>query len=259
MLALVFFLKALAAQMFVDFLPVPWKGRVGILKNRPILAGALVGAIALLLNVRFLSTWTFVACVVLSFLFGVTRSLIETSARSAEAPVARPGCPASLRAAAMKLVAAGILSLVFLMPFGGSRFAYRMPQLDLTGLGWMLLKNIPLHAWMLGYLTAMGLGSLLVAALLSNLQRQLAGGEQSEEGMRHAGRLIGFFEAFIVVTLVAVNQWPAISFLLAAKAIGRFKQMEDQRFAEYFLIGTLANVSIAIVGGMVIRLAASIR
>jgi len=291
MLALIFFLKAFAAQMSVDFLPLPWKGRVGILRNSPILAGALVGAIALLLNLNFLDSWTITACVLLSFLFGLTHSIItmrttpaeshapgrdETEAAQTPAPSGgeprQPGPPtppplpaapygrAALRTAGLKLATAVVLALIFLIPFGGERFDYRVPRLDLSGLGWMLLRNIPLHAWLLGYLAALGPGSLLVGTLLANLQRQLAeGGGQSEEGLRYAGRLIGFFEAFIVVTLVAVNQWSAISFLVAAKAIGRFKQMDNQRFSEYFLIGTLANVSVAIIGGMIIRLVASVR
>ena len=62
-----------------------------------------------------------------------------------------------------------------------------------------------------------------------------------------AGRWIGILERIIVVILVLLNASSAIGFVLTAKSIARFKQLEDNKgFAEHYLIGTLLSVSIAL-------------
>ena len=38
----------------------------------------------------------------------------------------------------------------------------------------------------------------------------------------------------------------AVGFVIAVKTIARFKQLDDRGFAEYYLLGTLASVSVAI-------------
>ena len=54
------------------------------------------------------------------------------------------------------------------------------------------------------------------------------------------------------------NFGEAVGFLLAAKAIVRYPEMdEDGAFAEYFLVGTLTSVGVALVVGTVLRQALS--
>jgi hypothetical protein len=64
------------------------------------------------------------------------------------------------------------------------------------------------------------------------------------------GRVIGLLERLIMFELVLLGQFSAIGFLIAAKAMARFKTLEDRDFAEYFLVGTLASLAIA--GGVAI-------
>ena len=69
----------------------------------------------------------------------------------------------------------------------------------------------------------------------------------STEKALKAGKYIGFLERVIVVVLVMLNAPTAIGFVLTAKSVARFKQLEDQSFAERYLVGTLLSVGIALV------------
>jgi hypothetical protein len=43
--------------------------------------------------------------------------------------------------------------------------------------------------------------------------------------------------------------------VVAAKSLARFKALEDREFAEYFLVGTLASLLLALVGGLAVKAA----
>ena len=45
-----------------------------------------------------------------------------------------------------------------------------------------------------------------------------------------------------------------MGWIIAAKALARFKALEDREFAEYFLIGTLASFLLAVLAGIGIRI-----
>jgi hypothetical protein len=69
------------------------------------------------------------------------------------------------------------------------------------------------------------------------------------------GATIGAFERLLIVAFILVNATAAVGFVIAAKTIARFKQLDDRGFAEYYLLGTLASVTVAI-GSAVIAQAA---
>ncbi|MGI1805583.1 DUF3307 domain-containing protein [Exiguobacterium sp. TDN 0502] len=69
------------------------------------------------------------------------------------------------------------------------------------------------------------------------------------------GRYIGLVERAIITLLVATNATGAIGFVIALKALARFKQFEDRRFAEYYIIGSLLSILGAILCGLAIRVA----
>jgi hypothetical protein len=76
---------------------------------------------------------------------------------------------------------------------------------------------------------------------------------------RGVGRVIGWFERFLVITFVLVDQWIAIGFIIAAKSLRRYGETrDDRRFAEYVLIGTLASVSVAVLVGIGLRFALTV-
>ena len=61
-----------------------------------------------------------------------------------------------------------------------------------------------------------------------------------------AGSYIGMLERVITVTLIMQLQWGAVGFVLTAKSLARFRQLEDKDFAEKYLIGTLSSLAGAI-------------
>ncbi|WHY75344.1 DUF3307 domain-containing protein [Neobacillus sp. WH10] len=67
------------------------------------------------------------------------------------------------------------------------------------------------------------------------------------------GKLIGYIERLLVLVLTFYSAYPAIGFIVAAKSIARFKQMDDRDWAEYFLLGTLTSMFIGISLGLLLR------
>ncbi|MDF2543757.1 MAG: hypothetical protein K0S47_3475 [Herbinix sp.] len=61
--------------------------------------------------------------------------------------------------------------------------------------------------------------------------------------VQNAGKMIGYLERTIVLFFLIYQQYGAIAFILTAKSVARFKEIETSRdMAEYYLIGTLLSV-----------------
>ena len=69
----------------------------------------------------------------------------------------------------------------------------------------------------------------------------------------NAGYLIGILERIIVAALVLENQLSAIGFVLAAKSLARFNQLNDKEFAEKYLVGSLTSIAISIVITLILK------
>lgn len=69
------------------------------------------------------------------------------------------------------------------------------------------------------------------------------------------GRTIGILERALVYVLVLAGQWAALGLVVAAKSIARFPELSNQRFADYYLLGTLASLLTALITGIAVRLA----
>ncbi len=69
------------------------------------------------------------------------------------------------------------------------------------------------------------------------------------------GRTIGILERALVYVLVLAGQWGALGLVIAAKSIARFPELKNQRFADYYLLGTLASILTALLTGLAVRLA----
>ena len=71
--------------------------------------------------------------------------------------------------------------------------------------------------------------------------------------LQSAGQYIGIFERLLVFVFMITNEWQAVGFLLAAKSVFRFgnlQEAKDRKLTEYILIGTLLSFGIAILTGM---------
>ena len=71
------------------------------------------------------------------------------------------------------------------------------------------------------------------------------------EGLARAGMWIGFFERFLILTFILIDQYTAVGLLIAAKSILRFNDKEGntQKKTEYVLIGTLMSFAISVLIG----------
>jgi hypothetical protein len=66
------------------------------------------------------------------------------------------------------------------------------------------------------------------------------------DGLVNGGKWIGQMERVLIFVFVLIGYLEGIGFLVAAKSILRFKETEEQKMAEYVLIGTLLSFSLAI-------------
>ena len=72
------------------------------------------------------------------------------------------------------------------------------------------------------------------------------------QGLPNAGKWIGYLERILVLTFIFTGNIEGIGFLLAAKSVFRFGELnraKDIRTTEYVLIGTFTSFAIAILAG----------
>jgi hypothetical protein len=112
---------------------------------------------------------------------------------------------------------------------------------------WLLIAAV--------YLYVCGRGVVLVRALLELPALQMRrDDDRSAGGVEIArGRTIGVLERALALTFVLLGQYGALGLVVAAKSLARFKALEDREFAEYFLIGTLGSLLLALLGGVALR------
>ena len=95
-------------------------------------------------------------------------------------------------------------------------------------------------------------GAVLVRKVLDTEPLFLPDHAVSFGDTRRAGRCIGMLERAVVLSLTLANAFTAIAFVLTAKSIARYKELENREFAEYYLVGTLLSTLLAILGGLLL-------
>jgi hypothetical protein len=99
-------------------------------------------------------------------------------------------------------------------------------------------------------------GGYFIRELIGPLWKEESSQKAGEhEEVVNAGLYIGWLERFLVLTALFLQSPATVGFILAAKSIARYPELKSLRFAEYFLIGTLLSMTIAI-GGAIILLKA---
>ena len=93
--------------------------------------------------------------------------------------------------------------------------------------------------------------SVLIRKLFISISPKTYPKAYSEE--LKAGNIIGKLERTIIAILLLNNQFGVIGFVLTAKSIARFKQMEDKNFAEKYLIGTLTSFLIVLISVLILK------
>jgi len=96
-------------------------------------------------------------------------------------------------------------------------------------------------------------GGYFIRALIGPLWKEEEGQTAKEhQEVINAGLYIGWLERFLVLTALFLQSPATVGFILAAKSIARYPELKSVLFAEYFLIGTLLSVAIAIGGAIVL-------
>ena len=104
------------------------------------------------------------------------------------------------------------------------------------------------------YFAVVFAGGYAIRYLTRPLTRHLPQiGDESTLSLRNAGMYIGWLERSLVLTAMILRSPATVGLVLAAKSIARFPELgKSERFAEYFLIGTLLSLLAAIFGGIVL-------
>jgi len=77
--------------------------------------------------------------------------------------------------------------------------------------------------------------------------------KEEHDEVVNAGLYIGWLERFLALTAIFLQSPGTVGLILAAKSIARYPELKSPgRFVEYFLIGTLLSISIALVGGVIL-------
>ncbi|HAL62095.1 MAG TPA: hypothetical protein DCP08_06785 [Chloroflexi bacterium] len=124
------------------------------------------------------------------------------------------------------------------------------PRLDMA-----LINRALLYAS--GYIFVLEGGTEIVRGVLRPLQTAVRGEVTaapksiSPEELG-TGKIIGNLERFLILTLVILQEYTAIAFVLTAKSVARFRELDKREFAEYYLIGTLTSTLVAIIVGLLL-------
>lgn len=78
--------------------------------------------------------------------------------------------------------------------------------------------------------------------------------DQTISEYQNAGKIIGILERLIIVVMLILEQYAAIGLVLTAKSITRYDKIsKEPSFAEYYLVGTLLSLLIAIAAVLLVQ------
>ncbi len=118
------------------------------------------------------------------------------------------------------------------------------------------INSLDILLLLFGYVIILWPSGILIRELTARWRKQIEQDEQQEESLNKAGMWIGFLERFLTLTLIVINQFGAIGFLIAAKSILRLNPNDankTRKYTEYVLLGTLISFSITIIVGLLLR------
>jgi hypothetical protein len=102
------------------------------------------------------------------------------------------------------------------------------------------------------YVAVVFAGGYLIRYMTRRLTDEIEKPGDTPEQVKNAGMYIGWLERFLVVTAILAQSPSIVGLILTGKSIARFPELKEQRFAEYFLIGTLLSIGTAVLGGLVL-------
>ncbi len=130
----------------------------------------------------------------------------------------------------------------------GIIFDFQLPELSVQSLNWKV---------MIAFVFVTKPASILIDQLLPadwgpQNKKDSVTATNDQNGLKNAGKYIGILERLLILGFILTNNWSGIGFLLAAKSVFRFSDLqksEQRKQTEYIMIGTLLSFSIAILVG----------
>jgi hypothetical protein len=93
-------------------------------------------------------------------------------------------------------------------------------------------------------------GGYLIRYLTKDLTKKITA--EPSTRLDNGGLYVGWMERFLLITAIAMQSPVLVGLILTGKSIARFPEFKNEKFAEYFLIGTLLSISLSVVGGIVL-------
>ncbi|MBW6480029.1 MAG: DUF3307 domain-containing protein [Bacteroidales bacterium] len=96
--------------------------------------------------------------------------------------------------------------------------------------------------------------SVIIRILVSRWYNEAK--SSNDYSLQNAGSYIGILERLFILAFVLSGRWEGIGFLIAAKSIFRFADIKghpDRKLSEYFLIGTLLSIGLAMFTGLILN------
>lgn len=113
---------------------------------------------------------------------------------------------------------------------------------------------LPDNIWMIVVAYAMMLrpSAILMSLLLKRWQLS----SMANSSLPEAGKWIGYLERILILTFVITDNMEGVGFLLAAKSVFRFGDLnkaKDIKTTEYVMLGTMTSFAIAIIVGLLVK------
>lgn len=117
------------------------------------------------------------------------------------------------------------------------------------------LENPNLWIYSTALLFITFVAGIVIQILLANWSKAIQENEQTEKSLNQAGKYIGILERLLIFLFVILGRWEGVGFLLAAKSIFRFGDLngaKDRKLTEYILIGSLLSFGLAIITALIV-------
>ena len=114
----------------------------------------------------------------------------------------------------------------------------------------------------LSYLLILKPTSIVISGVLRKYPISEIDSNTNMVGIVAGGELIGYLERVLILTFTLVGSYAAVGFVLAAKSIFRFGELnktDNRSMAEYVLIGSLLSVTITTILGTLLALNLDLR
>lgn len=103
---------------------------------------------------------------------------------------------------------------------------------------------------LVGLLFSLPAGGIIIGLILDKLRYREMAPSQPQPAI---GRYIGYLERSLIIYFILAGSLSGLGLLATFKTLARFRQLEDQAFAEYYILGTLLSLLFGISGGYMIR------